>query len=139
MSKSQCVSAITFVAILFGAATAHAASPADIALSYESSARQASAQFSGFSAVRGKTFFQSTHGREWSCSSCHTDNPVASGRHARTGKPILPLAPAANAERFTSLVEAEKWFRRNCNDVLARTCTAQEKGDVLAYLMQLQQ
>jgi len=29
----------------------------------------------------------------------------------------------------------EKWFRRNCNDVLNRACTASEQGDVLAYLM----
>lgn len=33
--------------------------------------------------------------------------------------------------------KAEKWFRRNCNDVLDRACTAQEKGNILAYLMQL--
>jgi hypothetical protein len=29
----------------------------------------------------------------------------------------------------------EKWFKRNCNDVVGRACTAQEKGDVLAYVM----
>jgi hypothetical protein len=62
---------------------------------------------------------------------------VMVGRHAKTGKTIAPLAPAANPERFTSLSQSEKWFKRNCNDVLARECTAQEKGDVLAYLMQL--
>ncbi|HET6803481.1 MAG TPA: DUF1924 domain-containing protein, partial [Casimicrobiaceae bacterium] len=28
-------------------------------------------------------------------------------------------------------------FRRNCNDVLSRACTPQEKGDVLAYLLEL--
>ena len=28
-----------------------------------------------------------------------------------------------------------KWFKRNCNDVLDRECTAQEKGDVLSYLL----
>ena len=40
-------------------------------------------------------------------------------------------------ERFTRPDKVEKWFRRNCNDVLGRACTASEKGDVLAYLMSL--
>ncbi|MDE2586182.1 MAG: DUF1924 domain-containing protein, partial [Betaproteobacteria bacterium] len=26
-------------------------------------------------------------------------------------------------------------FRRNCKDVLSRACSAEEKGDVLAYLL----
>jgi len=94
-------------------------------------------KLAGFSVERGRAFFQSTHGNEWSCASCHTQDPAASGRHAKTSKAIAPLAPAANPERFTSTAEAEKWFKRNCNDVLGRACTAQEKGDVLAYLMQV--
>ena len=97
----------------------------------------ASASFAGFSAPRGEAFFKATHGGEWSCSSCHTSNPLATGKHARTGKSIAPLAPAANPERFTDSAAVDKWFRRNCNDVLGRLCTAQEKGDVLQYLMSL--
>ena len=93
------------------------------------------AGFQGFSAVRGEQFFKTRHGNEWSCSSCHTDNPAAPGKHAKTGKAIEPLAPSANAERFTNPKKVEKWFKRNCNDVLGRACTAQEKGDVLAYLL----
>jgi hypothetical protein len=31
----------------------------------------------------------------------------------------------------------EKWFKRNCNDVAGRACTALEKGDVLTYLLSL--
>jgi hypothetical protein len=113
-----------------------AATPADLLKAYETSARQSGAAFTGFSADRGRAFFQSTHGGDWSCASCHTQNPATSGRHAKTSKTIAPLAPAANAERFTSAAEAEKWFKRNCKDVLGRECTPQEKGDVLAYLMQ---
>ena len=124
------------VAAALSAITAHGQTPSDIARTYEAAARQASPGFAGFSAARGKTFFQSTHGGDWSCSSCHTDNPLGAGKHAKTGKAIKPLAPAAAPERFTSLAEAEKWFKRNCNDVLSRACTAQEKGDVLAYLVQ---
>jgi hypothetical protein len=124
-------------ALLYGAALAHAETPADIARMLEAAARQSAPQFAGFSAERGAAFFRSAHGGEWSCSSCHTGNPLDPGRHARTGKTIAPLAPAANAERFTSLAHVEKWFRRNCNDVLSRACTPQEQGDVLAYLMQV--
>lgn len=91
--------------------------------------------FQGFSSARGETFFKNKHGGEWSCSSCHTDNPGTQGKHAKTGKSIAPMAPSANAERFTNPKKVEKWFKRNCNDVLERACTAQEKGDVLTYLL----
>ena len=91
--------------------------------------------FRGFSAARGESFFKAKHGGEWSCSSCHTDNPATPGKHAKTGKAIDPMAPSANAERFTSVKKVEKWFKRNCNDVLDRVCSPQEKGDVLAYLL----
>jgi mono/diheme cytochrome c family protein len=118
-------------------ASAAAETPADFQRSFETSARQEAAGFAGFSAQRGAAFFKTTHGREWSCASCHTQNPTAPGRHAKTDKPITPLAPVANAERFTRPDKVEKWFRRNCNDVLGRACTASEKGDVLAYLVSL--
>lgn len=88
-----------------------------------------------FSAARGESFFKAKHANDWSCASCHTNNPAAPGKHAKTGKAIDPLAPSANAERFTSPKKVAKWFKRNCNDVLDRVCTPQEKGDVLAYLL----
>lgn len=122
---------------LLGAGTAAAQGPAEIQRSYEPAARQAAAAFSGFSAQRGETFFKSTHGGDWSCASCHTQSPVAAGRHAVTGKSIAPLAPAASPARFTDPAKVEKWFTRNCKDVLKRVCTPAEKGDVLAYLMSL--
>lgn len=114
--------------------TALAATPAELLAAMERSARARDAAFAGFSAQRGAVFFKSTHGQEWSCASCHTDNPAAQGRHAKTGKPIAPLAPAANARRFTDGAKVEKWFTRNCSDVLGRACTAREQGDVLTYL-----
>lgn len=88
-------------------------------------------------AARGKAFFEARHGGEWSCSSCHQMPPTTPGRHASTGKTIAPLAPAVNPERFTDTAKVEKWFRRNCKDVLSRECTATEKADVLAYLTSL--
>ena len=129
------VAAITSLTAQF----ALAETAADQQKRFEAEARAAGSALSGFSAQRGEAFFKATHGAEWSCASCHTPDPLAPGRHAKTGKPIAPLAPAGDAERFTSLEKVEKWFRRNCNDVLDRACTAQEKGDILAYLMALSQ
>ena len=91
--------------------------------------------FQDFSAARGEKFYKDKHGGDWNCESCHTKNPAAQGKHAKTDKPIDPLAPAANAERFTEMKKVQKWFKRNCNDVLDRLCTPQEQGDVLAYLL----
>jgi hypothetical protein len=124
------------VALGFAAASTSAATPADLQRDFEAAARAASG-FSGFSAQRGEQFFKARHGTDWSCASCHTENPLGPGRHAKTGKTIAPLAPGANSLRFTDAASVEKWFRRNCNDVLSRTCTAQEKGDVLQYLLSL--
>lgn len=86
---------------------------------------------------RGKVFFNSTQGKEWSCSSCHGNPPISSGKHASTNKVIDPLAPSANPDALTDSARADKWFRRNCNDVLGRECLAQEKADVLSYLISI--
>ena len=86
---------------------------------------------------KGQVFFNSTRGKEWSCSSCHTKQPTGEGLHASTHKPISPLAPAANNKRFTDAAKTEKWFRRNCNDVLNRECSNAEKADVLSWLITL--
>ncbi len=113
---------------------AFAATPDEVLATIKKEAA-ATPGFQGFSAARGESFFKEKHGGEWSCASCHTDNPAAPGKHAKTSKTIQPLAPAANPERFTDMTKVEKWFKRNCNDVLSRACTAQEKGDVLTYLL----
>lgn len=88
-------------------------------------------------ASRGQVFFKNTHGGEWSCATCHGQQPTRDGKHASTGKPITPLAPAANPERLTDTAKVDKWLRRNCKDVLSRECSAIEKADVLAYLISL--
>jgi hypothetical protein len=109
----------------------HAAAPAELEAAYTA---QAGAPVNP---ERGRTLFTATHGREWRCSSCHGAVPTQSGSHAATGKPIAALAPAFNAERFTDAAKVEKWFRRNCNDVVGRECTAAEKADVLSWLRTL--
>ena len=88
-------------------------------------------------AARGQQLFTTRQGGEWSCSSCHHSPPTTRGQHASTGKPIAPLAPAFNREAFTDTAKVDKWFRRNCKDVLSRECSAGEKADVLAYLLSL--
>jgi hypothetical protein len=86
---------------------------------------------------RGQQLFTQRHGHEWSCASCHGERPTTEGRHAATGKTIAPMAPAFNPQRFTDPAKTEKWFRRNCNDVIGRECTADEKADVIAWLRTL--
>ena len=88
-------------------------------------------------AEQGRVLFTTRHGGAWSCSSCHGNPPTGTGQHASTGKDIAPLAPAFNTRAFTDSARVDKWFRRNCKDVLARECSAAEKADVLAYLIGL--
>lgn len=126
---------VVLAALLGAALPAAAQTPGQILAGYEAQAKKEAAAFSGFSADRGEKFFGAKHGAEWSCASCHGRPPTAQGKHAKTGKSIAPLAPVAGSQRFTDAAKAEKWFKRNCNDVLSRPCTAREKGDVLAYLL----
>ena len=133
MFRISYILGLVFVAGL-AAQPAFAETPNEILASIQKEAA-GTPGFQGFSAARGESFFKAKHGGEWSCASCHTENPVALGKHAKTGKVIDPLAPSANAERFTSPKKVDKWFKRNCNDVLSRVCTPQEKGDMLAYLL----
>ena len=136
MARAGFMAVLIGVGAVVGAGVAVAASPIDIQRSLEDEARQATSGFAGFSAQRGEQLFNATHG-DWSCATCHTADPRQPGRHATTAKPIAPLAPAANADRFTSPAKVDKWFRRNCHDVLGRPCTAVEKGDILTWLLSL--
>ena len=113
---------------------AQAQSLVQLQAGYAKQAVQDDPSFKTFSAARGQRFFLSKHGNDWSCASCHTSDPTRGGKHDVTGRAILPMAPAANPKRFTDAAKAEKWFRRNCRDVVGRECSALEKGDVLAWL-----
>lgn len=95
-----------------------------------------------FDAAKGKAmwtqkFSHAKADKPRSCSTCHTADPTALGKHAKTGKEIKPLAPSVNPERLTEVREIEKWFMRNCKWTVGRKCTAQEKGDFLSYLRDL--
>lgn len=91
------------------------------------------------SAERGRELFVKQWGiseRTPSCTSCHGKDMHAEGKHVKTGKRIAPLAPAVNAERFTSTKHVEKWFKRNCKEVLGRECSAEEKADFIQFAIE---
>lgn len=120
-----------FALLLSQAALAE--TPAQFVASYSA---EAGAGFSA-DAGRGKAFA----GKNWgvseklaSCTACHTDNPRNPGRHAVTGKAIQPLSPAVNPERFSDPAKVEKWFKRNCKEVVGRACTAAEKADFIQFV-----
>lgn len=73
-------------------------------------------------------------GQKISCSTCHTTDLRAEGKHVTTQKPIEPMAPSVNPKRLTERKEIDKWFKRNCKQTLGRECNAQEKGDALMYI-----
>lgn len=87
------------------------------------------------SAVRGEVFFTTKRLHDWSCAACHYAPPNRPGEHVKTKKTLRPLAPAFNDRSLTQESKVDKWFRRNCNDVVGRECSAQEKADVIAYLL----
>lgn len=125
-------------AALVLAATAQAAGTTSPRALVEHYAAEAGVAPGALEAARGEALFRGEHvnakGERVACASCHTHDPRDSGR-TRVGKPIDPLAPAANPARFTDAAKVEKWFGRNCKDVLGRACTAQEKGAFISWLM----
>lgn len=135
------VAAAVGLAVLIGfPGRAHAASPVAQALlrEYEAEARKANPAFKGFSASEGRRIYLAEHSQEGekiSCARCHTDDPRRRGR-TPIGKIVEPLAPAANPDRLTDRRDVEKWFKRNCTQVLGRECTPEEKGHFLTFLLE---
>jgi hypothetical protein len=115
-------------AFLLAANMSFAASPQDLLTAYEAKSAKAVP-------ARGEKFFNAKHGKDWSCASCHDSLPNHETKHIVTGKVIQALSPSRNSARFSDPAKVEKWFKRNCNDVLGRECEAQEKADVLSWLM----
>lgn len=128
------------VALLLGVpARAHAATPVanDLLREYEAAARKENPSFKGFDAAEGRRLYDATHvqdGAPVSCATCHTANPRQPGI-TPAGKRVEPLAPSANPDRLTDRRDVEKWFKRNCKQVLGRECTAAEKGHFITYLL----
>jgi hypothetical protein len=105
---------------------------------YARQAKAADPTFSGFSAARGERLFHSKFPDSKpdtpSCTTCHTEDPKKPGR-TRAGKDIDPMAVSASSKRYTDPTKVEKWFGRNCRNVLRRECTPTEKGDFIAFML----
>jgi hypothetical protein len=119
------------------AGTVQAETPAALMDGYVREAMQNTPDFVP-SAERGQRFFS----RDWGvsrkmpkCESCHGSDLTKDGKHVITGKGIAPMSPSANAKRFTSLSKSEKWFGRNCKEVVGRECTAAEKADLIKFFI----
>ena len=87
--------------------------------------------------LRGEKLFTTTFAlgkpETPSCTSCHGKTPFTRGE-TRTGKVIEPMAISKTPDRYTDPKKVAKWFRQNCNGVLGRECTPQEKLDFLTYM-----
>ena len=94
----------------------------------------ASANAENGKALWNKSYAGDAPFTERSCTSCHSDNLTTTGKHAKTGKSIKPLAPSVNKDSLTDAKKINKWFLRNCKWTLNRECTAQEKADILTFI-----
>lgn len=94
-----------------------------------------------FSAERGKALWQQEvadkDGVKRACTTCHGMDPAQPGQHVKTKKTIKPMASSVNPARFTDEKKIGQWFTRNCKWTWGRPCTAQEKGDILDYMLTL--
>ena len=81
-----------------------------------------------------KAFVDAASGENRRCSTCHTTDLRAAGKHVTTGKAIEPLASSVNPKRLTDVEKIEKWFLRNCKWTMGRECTPQEKGNYLVLI-----
>jgi hypothetical protein len=124
--------------LALASATTLAAARDELLAGYAAAAKTADPGFAGFSAARGEAFHrQSFAGGKAdtpACTSCHAKDPRTSGQ-TPAGKAIDPVALSASPGRYADPAKVEKWFKRNCNDVLGRQCTAQEKGDWLSFMI----
>lgn len=116
---------------------ASADTPQDLLAGYSRAAAIAQPGFAP-SAARGEAFFnqrRTVQADMPNCAACHTADPRSEGRHVITGKLLKPLSPLANAARFTRAAKVEKWFGRNCREVVGRDCSAAEKADLIRFLL----
>ncbi len=122
---------LVMAASVWALPAAQAATPAELLAGYNAQAG------SPGSPERGQQFFNEARKNDLNlnCASCHGSTPTGNGRNQISEKRIPPLAPAFNPNGFTDKKKVDGWFQTNCKDVLRRDCTAQEKADVLAWLM----
>lgn len=137
--KRKITASLAIAALAIPAAAA-AGPREDLLARYAGAAKAADPAFGGFSAARGNTLYSKKFAGGKpdtpACTTCHADDPRRPGR-TPAGKAIEPVAVSATPARYTDPAKVEKWFRRNCNEVLGRECTPLEKGDWLSYMLSL--
>ena len=120
------------------AGTAIAAPREDSLAGYAAAAQAADPAFKTFAAERGRSLhagvFAGGKPDTPACTSCHGKDVRAAGS-TPTGKAIAPMALSVSPERYADPAKIEKWFKRNCQEVLGRECTAREKGDWLTFML----
>ena len=152
MKKTLMLAAALLIAPLVGQTTSFAAEGGSAIP--EMMAKYEAAGAGPFSAEAGKKMWTKVmpyeHKGEMmkdrSCATCHNANPTTPGKHAKTGKEIAPMTLSAfsinkktgeKEPRFATAKKIRKWFKRNCKWTYGRECTAQEKGDFLAFFKSL--
>ena len=126
------------IILMLLAGSAWAETPAGMVVSYAAEAAKSTPGFAA-SAQRGQAFFLQDWGvsqKMPNCTACHGKNLSVEGKHVVTDKRIAPMNPAVNSERFTNPAKIEKWFKRNCTEVVGRECTAAEKADFIQFVSQ---
>ena len=102
-------------------------------------AKEQNPSFVDFSAKNGEILFKTENigkeNKKLSCVSCHGSDLRQKAQNIFTGKDINPLAPSVNKARLSDAKEVKKWLKRNFKDVFLREGTAEQKGDVLYYIM----
>lgn len=105
----------------------------------KSEARAENPNFIDFDAKNGERIFATQNkGKNdtiLSCQSCHNQDLKTQATNLFTNKTLEPLAPSVNPMRLSDVKEVKKWLKRNFKDVFLREGSAQEKGDVLYYLI----
>jgi hypothetical protein len=132
------IPALLACAAMLLAGAAQAGVREDQLAQYASAAKAANPGFAGFSSERGKTLHTQnfTGGKPDTpaCTSCHGKDPRGTGK-TPTGKTIDAMAASVTPTRYTDPAKVEKWFKRNCTEVLGRVCTPLEKGDWLTFML----
>ena len=126
-----------FLATLLLMPSAFAETPGQLLATYTGEAAKSQPGFTP-SAERGRNFYleqRKVTDQMANCAACHGDDPRQPGKHIVTGKTIEPLAPINGSKRFTDLARSDKWFGRNCKEVIGRECSPSEKADLLRFLI----
>jgi hypothetical protein len=138
MHLNRTIPALLACAAILLSGAAQAGVREDQLAQYASAAKAETPGFVVFSAERGKTLHTQTFtgGKPDTpaCTSCHGKDPRGTGKTS-TGKSIDAMAASVTPTRYTDPAKVEKWFKRNCTEVLGRVCTPQEKGDWLTFML----